>query len=307
MANIFDLGDALGPAKVVHVHEPSLGLKAVLVVDNVACGPAIGGLRMAPDVSVEECARLARAMTLKNAAAGLPHGGGKSVLWGDPRMPRERKERLIRAFAHALRNETDYIFGPDMGTDEDLHGVDQGRDRARGRPAGARSAASRWMRSARPAGASATPPKSRRRHCGLTLEGARVAIQGFGAVGKHAARFLAPKARGWSRPPTRGGTLARSRRPRRGRADRAQERGQAACVTIPSGEKLERDAVIDIDCDIWIPAARPDVVREDNVERLQDAAGAAGREHSVHAGRRAGAARRGACWWCRTSSPTPAA
>ena len=78
-------------------------LKAVLVVDNVACGPAIGGLRMAPDVSVEECVRLARAMTLKNSAAGLAHGGGKSVLWGDPRMPRERKEKLIRAFAHALR------------------------------------------------------------------------------------------------------------------------------------------------------------------------------------------------------------
>jgi glutamate dehydrogenase/leucine dehydrogenase len=58
------------------------------------------------------------AMTLKNAAAGLAHGGGKSVLYGDPRMPRDRKERLIRAFAHALRNETDYIFGPDMGTDE---------------------------------------------------------------------------------------------------------------------------------------------------------------------------------------------
>src|SRR5512138_3935606 len=109
------LGDDLGPAKVVHVYEPALGLKAVLVVHNVACGPSIGGLRMAPDVSTAECARLARAMTLKNAAAGLPHGGGKSVLHGDPRMPRDRKERLIRAFAHALRSEGDYIFGPDMG------------------------------------------------------------------------------------------------------------------------------------------------------------------------------------------------
>ena len=46
-------------------------------------GPAIGGTRMAPDVSLEECFRLARAMTLKNAAAGLPHGGAKSVIFGD--------------------------------------------------------------------------------------------------------------------------------------------------------------------------------------------------------------------------------
>ena len=59
-----------------------MGLKAVLVVDNVARGPAIGGLRIAPDVSTEECFRLARAMTLKNAAADLPHGGGKSVIEG---------------------------------------------------------------------------------------------------------------------------------------------------------------------------------------------------------------------------------
>lgn len=42
MAEIFDMGDALGPTRIVHVSEPSLGLKAVLVIDNVARGPAIG-------------------------------------------------------------------------------------------------------------------------------------------------------------------------------------------------------------------------------------------------------------------------
>jgi len=114
----FRFADELGPAKVIHVHEPRLGLKAALVVDNVARGPSIGGLRIAPDVSTEECFRLARAMTLKNSAAGLPHGGGKSVLYADPRMPLDRKQTLIRAFAHALRNEQDYIFGPDMGSEE---------------------------------------------------------------------------------------------------------------------------------------------------------------------------------------------
>ena len=43
MADIFDLGDAFGPVKVVHICEPSVGLRAVLVVDNVARGPALGG------------------------------------------------------------------------------------------------------------------------------------------------------------------------------------------------------------------------------------------------------------------------
>jgi hypothetical protein len=119
MKDGFEFSDELGPLKIIQVYEPSVGLRAILVVDNVAKGPSIGGVRMAPDVSREECFRLARAMTLKNAAAGLPHGGGKAVLYGDPRMPKSEKERLIRALANALRNTEDYIFAPDMGTDEE--------------------------------------------------------------------------------------------------------------------------------------------------------------------------------------------
>ena len=119
MEDIFTFADKLGPLKIIHVHEPSIGLKAVLVVDNVAKGPSIGGMRIAPDVSTEECVRLARAMTFKNAAAGLPHGGGKIVIYGDPKMPRAEKKILLRGLAQALRNEDSYIFAPDMGTNEE--------------------------------------------------------------------------------------------------------------------------------------------------------------------------------------------
>ena len=63
MPELVPFGDDLGPLKVIQVWEPSLSLEGVLVVDNVAAGPSIGGLRMAPDVSIEECFRLARAMT----------------------------------------------------------------------------------------------------------------------------------------------------------------------------------------------------------------------------------------------------
>ena len=97
MADDFRFCDQLGPAKVVHIFEPGLGLRAILVVDNVAAGPAIGGVRMAEDVSFEECFRLARAMTLKNAAAGLAHGGGKAVIFGDPKQPAEAKPNFRRA------------------------------------------------------------------------------------------------------------------------------------------------------------------------------------------------------------------
>ncbi len=71
MEDLFDFGDELGPSKIIHIYEPVVGLKGILVVDNVAMGPSVGGLRIAPDVSISECFRLARAMTLKNAAAGL--------------------------------------------------------------------------------------------------------------------------------------------------------------------------------------------------------------------------------------------
>jgi glutamate dehydrogenase (NAD(P)+) len=57
------LYDLLGPEKVIVVKEPSLNLLGFLVIDNTAPGPAKGGLRMAPDVTVDEVFRLARIMT----------------------------------------------------------------------------------------------------------------------------------------------------------------------------------------------------------------------------------------------------
>src|SRR5580765_350252 len=108
MRDSFPFADDFGPQRIVTIHRASAGLRAIAVIDNTACGPAVGGVRMAPDVSLEECFRLARAMTWKNAAAGLPHGGGKSVIFGDPRMPLAQKEDLIRAFAHSLRDIADY-------------------------------------------------------------------------------------------------------------------------------------------------------------------------------------------------------
>ena len=259
--------DVLGPAKVVHVCEPSAGLRAVLVIDNLARGPSVGGLRMAPDVSVDECRRLARAMTLKNAAAGLAHGGGKSVLSGDPRMPPDRKERLIRTFAHALRHEQDYIFGPDMGTDERCMGWIQDEiGRAVGLPAAMGGipldelGATGWgLRHAAEVAAG---------HCGMALEGSRVVIQGFGAVGKHAARFLAEKGARIIAVSDTSGTLHDAGGLDVTRLIALKEEGRSVC-DYGGGRQLDRDAALDIPCDIWIPAARPDVVREDNVARLR--------------------------------------
>jgi glutamate dehydrogenase (NAD(P)+) len=259
--------DDLGPAKIIQVREPAIGLQGVVVVDNIARGPSIGGLRMAPDVTAEECARLARAMTLKNSCAGLAHGGGKSVLVGDPRMPRARKETLIRAFAWALRNEADYIFGPDMGTDEACMGwVKDEIGRAVGLPAELGGipldelGATGWGLAHC---AEVAAPS-----CGLKLDGARVAVQGFGAVGRHAARFLADRgARLVAASDTRGAIAARAGIDP-ARLAEIKRRG-GSVLDYPGAERLSPEALLEVDCDIWIPAARPDVLREDNAGRLR--------------------------------------
>lgn len=267
MKPVLAFADDLGPAKVIHVHNPAVGLEGALVVDNVATGPSIGGLRMAPDVSTEECARLARAMTLKNAAAGLPHGGGKSVIRGDPKMPPAEKERLVRGFACALRGIDDYIFGPDMGTDEtcmawvrDEIGRSVGLPREVGGIPLDEIGATGW--GIRHAAEVAI------RYCSFSLKGARVAVQGFGAVGQHAARFLAADGAVLVAAADSGGTLYAAEGLDIEALARLKAEGKSV-TAHPTGEKLSREAVIEVECDIWIPAARPDVIHESNVERLR--------------------------------------
>lgn len=267
MTDVFSYADDLGPAKIIHIYEPTIGLKGILVIDNVAVGPAIGGLRMAPDVSTGECFRLARAMTLKNAVAGLAHGGGKSVLVGDPKMPIGQKEQLIRAMACSLRTYEDYIFGPDMGTDETcMAWVRDEIGRAVGLPESLggipldKIGATGW--GVRHAVEVAAP------FVDLDLAGARVVVQGFGAVGQHAARFLAELGTVLIGAADSKGTLYH---PAGIDVDTLMDLKNAGKTVLdyPGGQKLDRDAVIGLECDVWIPAARPDVITGANVDRLR--------------------------------------
>ena len=267
MEDIFAFADELGPLKVTHVYEPSTGVKGVLVVDNVAKGPSIGGLRMAPDVSPEECFRLARAMTLKNAAAGLPHGGGKSVLYGDPKMPVDKKERLIRAFACCLREVDQYIFGPDMGTDEacmawvkDEIGRSVGLPREVGGIPLDELGATGW-------GLSHVVDIALQ-YTDFELDGARLVIQGFGAVGKHTARFLTAKGAILVGAADSQGTIYDPNGINAAALIELKAEGKSV-TEYWDGKKLGRENVLDLECEIWIPAARPDVVHEENVERLR--------------------------------------
>jgi glutamate dehydrogenase (NAD(P)+) len=195
--------DALGPEYVVRVYDPKLGMTGYLVIDNTALGPGKGGFRMTPSVTEEEIRRLARTMTLKNAAAGLPFGGAKGgIVW--PGGPDELKKKFVQSFARALKPfaPSRYISAPDVNTGERemqwfVEAVGDWRA-ATGKPANYCT-----MHSGREkqkcgiphevgstgfgvAHATAVAAET----TGLSLSGATVAIHGFGNVGTFTYRFL---------------------------------------------------------------------------------------------------------------------
>lgn len=267
MTHPFSLADELGPEKTVHIHDAAAGLKAIVVIDNTAAGPAIGGVRMAPDVTLAECFGLARAMTLKNAAAGLPHGGGKAVIAADPALSGAEKETLIRAFARAIRHLQDYIPGPDMGTDEAcMAWVRDETGRAVGLP---RVLGGIPLDDIGATGLGISiAAEVAQEFCSVRLNGARVAIQGFGAVGRHAARFLAEQGAILVAVSDTGGTVQDPEGLPSAALAALKRKGES--VTGLSGAKAAPPgAVIGADCDILIPAARPGAIHRGNAGAIK--------------------------------------
>ena len=257
--------DEIGPKKVVHLWESRSGMRGILVIDSVACGPAVGGVRMAPDVDTEEVFRLARAMTMKNAAAGLPHGGGKGGIVADPATA--DRETLVRAFARAIRELVDYIPGPDMGTDEtamawtlDEIGRAVGLPRVLGGiPLDELGATGHGLSECADVAAGFAE---------LELEGARVAIEGFGNVGRHAAACLA----------RRGCVLVAASDSKGAVHDpegidveslAAAKRDTGSVTGLTSAKRIEQAELLTVPCDILVPAARPDSIHERNAGAIE--------------------------------------
>lgn len=134
--------DRLGPHLVVCMwdEESPLQIGGYLVVDNLSMGqPAMGGIRMLPDITPATIFNLARGMTLKNAAAGLPYGGGKSGIVASPTLSPQERQEVIRGFARLIyRYRHIYLPGPDVGTDDaDMKtiAIENGLDCALSKPA----------------------------------------------------------------------------------------------------------------------------------------------------------------------------
>ncbi len=267
---IFGYADDLGPEKVVHFYQPRLKLKAILVVDNTALGPAIGGIRMAPDVTTQEVFRLARSMTLKNSASGIPYGGGKSAILGDPTV--EHKDDLVRVFARLLRHHDDYIPGPDMGTDEHCMAImldEIGRAVGLHKELGGIPLDEIGVTGFGAIEAAEVAAA----FIGRGLRGATAAIEGFGSVGQACFRALAAKgARVVAVSDINGAIydpagldyqrLAMCD-PETGKPEKLWDR------EYKSGSRIGTEQLFSLDVDIVIPGARPDVITMSNAHQVK--------------------------------------
>ncbi len=257
--------DDLGPEKIIHIYKPESKLRAMVVIDNLFLGPAVGGCRMAKDVTVEEVFRLARAMTLKNSLASLPHGGAKSAIIADPEHC--DKETLVREFALAIKTISDYIPGPDMGTDETCMAyIYDEIERAVGLPKvlGGIPLDELGMTGFGLSIAAEVAAKKME----LNLEGAKLVVQGFGNVGRAVAKFLEKKGcKLIATCDSKGAVFSEN-----GLNVQNLIKFKAEGNTIsqfPEGKSMTHEELLKLESDIFIPAARPDVFRMDNQSQLK--------------------------------------
>jgi glutamate dehydrogenase (NAD(P)+) len=104
-------------------------------------------------------------------------------------------------------------------------------------------------------------------HCDFELKGARFVVQGFGAVGRHVSRFLSDKGAILVAVADSSGAIHQDDGLDVNKLLEIKQQGKSV-TEYADARKMQRDEVIDVACDIWIPAARPDVIDEGNVHRL---------------------------------------
>jgi glutamate dehydrogenase (NAD(P)+) len=236
-------------------------------------GPMKGGLRYHPRVDLDEVRALASLMTWKTAVVDLPYGGAKGGIDCDPaELEREDLERLTRKFVgriHRLIGDNEDIPAPDVNTNPQVMawivdeyakfngftpGVVTGKPLALGGSLGRLSATGRGV---------ALTTASAMARLGRTLEGATVAIQGFGNVGSWSAHFLAAAgARVVAVSDVHGGIF---------RGDGLDVPGLMRAATTPEGihgasgaEVISNDELLALDVDVLVPAALENAINEGN-------------------------------------------
>jgi glutamate dehydrogenase (NAD(P)+) len=249
------------------------------VQHNIARGPAKGGIRYHPAVTLDEVRALAAWMTWKTATVNIPYGGGKGGVICDPkRMSKSELERMTRRYTSEILPiigpEQD-IPAPDVYTDAqtmawimDTYSMTKGYSSlgvVTGKPVSLGGSEGRNEATARGC-LFVTEEACRVKK--MSLRGASVAIQGFGNAGSLAAKLFAEKkARVIAISDSRGGVF-NSRGIDPLKAMRYKERS-GTVVGMPGTSRISNDDLLTMKCDILIPAALENVISLNNADQIK--------------------------------------
>jgi glutamate dehydrogenase (NAD(P)+) len=249
------------------------------VQHSTARGPAKGGIRYHPNVTVDEVKALATWMTWKTAAVNIPFGGGKGGVICDPkRMSKAELERMTRRYTSeilpVIGPEQD-IPAPDVYTDAqtmawimDTYSMTKGYSTlgvVTGKPVSIGGSEGRREATAR---GCLVVTEEACKVKKMSLRGASVAIQGFGNAGSLVARlFTEKKARVVAISDSRGGVF-NSRGIDPLKAMRYKERAQTV-VGMPGTSRISNDDLLTMKCDILVPAALENVITLNNAEQIK--------------------------------------
>lgn len=263
--------DGFGPEKIIEVYHPKSGMHGYLCLDSTALGPGKGGIRMTPSVNMDEVAKLARAMTWKNALAELPFGGAKGGIIADAKkLSDQHKKEIVAAFSDALRPVCPdlYVAAPDMYFAEEEVRVfveTNGSMRAAtGKPKDM-GGIPHELGSTGFGVFHATLIAAE--HMGLDIKGATFAVEGFGNVGEFAAKFLTERGAKLVGVSDSKGTLYKKEGINFVELDKTKK--DTGSVVNYQGEVLPNKDIIKLDVDILIPAAIPNLIIAGDVDSIK--------------------------------------
>ncbi|HEY8862184.1 MAG TPA: Glu/Leu/Phe/Val dehydrogenase [Candidatus Limnocylindria bacterium] len=249
------------------------------VQHNTSRGPGKGGIRYHPSATIGEVKALAMWMTWKCAVVGIPYGGAKGAVICDPKtMTMQQLETLTRRYtteiALLIGPERD-IPAPDVNTNAqtmawimDTYSMHAGHTVpavVTGKPLSIGGSEGRNEATAR--GAVYTIIEASK-HLGLDLEGARVVVQGFGNAGSFSAKLMAELGAvvvGLS--DTQGG-IHNAKGIDPNKVD-AYKRETGSVVGFPGSETVSNSELLELDCEILIPAAIENQIGEHNAPRIK--------------------------------------
>jgi glutamate dehydrogenase (NAD(P)+) len=238
------------------------------VQHSVARGPAKGGIRYSPDVTLDEVRALASWMTWKCAVVNIPFGGAKGGVICDPKkMSQGELERMTRRYTAELIEflgpEKD-VPAPDMGT-YSMHMRQTCNAVVTGKPVNL--GGSRGRKEATGRGVSVVCDEAMK-HLGMSIDGCRVIIQGFGNVGSNSAKLLAEK----------GYTIIGIAEFDGGLYNKnginipglIEHRKRAGTINgFIEAEAADKNELITYNCEILIPAATENVITSRNADRIR--------------------------------------